>query len=280
MSFPIGIDVASYQPSSFSFFEGKKKLGASFSSIKLTEGTNYLNPKAGAQISNSLKVFGQASVYHFFHGSGVAEAKYFIYWTKKMGLDKTTVMILDVELQSLPYNVTSEINTFIRTLKAYGYNNYVTYASGSWFNSGRINRSSLINKNIWVAAYGTDRPGVNNANAWQFTDNWKGTHVDASYDFDGSLSGKRYESKHSSNKKAKPSYSNKNGLYEVIGEYVNVYGTLALDKKNQRRSLYKKGSRIYAKAVKYGSIYRLKLAGTDNYITANKAYVKCIRETK
>ncbi len=73
----LGIDVSSYQGSSVSYFHNFKKLGADFAVVKLTEGTNYLNPKASAQVTNSLKVFGSVSVYHFFHGAGTAEAKYF-----------------------------------------------------------------------------------------------------------------------------------------------------------------------------------------------------------
>ena len=42
-----GVDVASYQPSVVSY------TGAKFAVVKLTEGTNYLNPKAGQQIKSA-----------------------------------------------------------------------------------------------------------------------------------------------------------------------------------------------------------------------------------
>ena len=42
-----GVDVASYQPSVVSY------TGAKFAIVKLTEGTNYLNPKAGQQIKSA-----------------------------------------------------------------------------------------------------------------------------------------------------------------------------------------------------------------------------------
>lgn len=112
----LGIDVSSYQGSSVSYFQNFKKLGADFAVVKLTEGTNYLNPKANAQVTNSLKVFGSVSVYHFFHGYGTAEAKYFLAWVKKFGLDKSTVLVIDVEAPGLPYNTTPQVNAFLRYL--------------------------------------------------------------------------------------------------------------------------------------------------------------------
>lgn len=273
------IDVSSYQPKDLAFFRTKKSQGAKFGVIKLTEGLKYLSPSAGSQISNSLKVFGQASVYHFFHGSGLAEARYFLYHVKQMGLDKSTVLAIDVEANDLPWNTTSQVNIFLKYLISKGYKHVITYSSSSWFNAGRINRSQLVDKHIWVAAYGVSQPGITNANAWQYTDNFHG--ADCSYDFDGSLSGIKYSENPSPKKSAskKASYWSDNGLYEVSSKSpVNVYGTLKFEDAHKRRERFERGSRVYAKAVKYGNVYRLMLS-PDNYITANKNYVKLIRKS-
>lgn len=269
----IVIDVSGYQDSSLSFFKTKKKQGASSAIVKLTEGTSYLNPKAGAQVANAYKTFGSVGAYHFFHGNGTAEAKYFLAWVKKFGLDKSTVLAIDVEATDLPWSTTSSVNTFLKYLIDHGYKNVVTYGSGSWFTSGRINRSKLVDKHIWVAAYGTTQPGVANANAWQYTDNFHG--VDASYDFDGTLSGTKSKP---AAKAKKATYWSDNGLYEVLSKRVNVYGTLKFEAAHKRRAYYTKGSRVYGKAVKYGKVYRI-MTSTGNYITANKAMVKQIRKT-
>lgn len=268
----IVIDVSAYQDSSLSFFKTKKKQGAASAMVKLTEGTTYLNPKAGAQVANAYKVFGSVGAYHFFHGRGAAEAAYFVAWAKKLGLDKSTVMAIDVEATDLPWATTTQVNIFLKYLIAHGYKNVVTYGSGSWFTSGRIKRSALVDNHIWVAAYQTDRPGVDNANAWQFTNSWHG--VDASYDFDGILIGTKT--------KAKPkeaAYWSDDGLYEVTAKQVNIYGTLKFEAAHKRRSYYAKGSRVYGKAVKYGKVYRIMIT-EGNYITANKSMVKLIRKTK
>ncbi|MDN6576645.1 MAG: autolysin [Lactiplantibacillus plantarum] len=264
------VDLSSYQADSLAYMKRLKKWGAKGIMVKLTEGTGYLSPKAGTQITNGFKVFDTIGVYHFFHGRGTAEAQYFLGWVKKMGLDKSTVLAIDVEAPDLPWKTTSQVNVFLRYLVAHGYKNVITYSSGSWFNAGRINRSQLVNKAIWVANYGVSQPGVANANAWQYTDNWHG--VDCSYDFDGKLSGKTTKATHK-----KASYWADNGLYEVITSEVNVYGKPALDKANKRRVHFSKGSTIYGKAVNYGKVYRIK---TDvGYISANKDYVKLVRKS-
>lgn len=259
----IGIDVSSYQGSSISYFKTFKNYGADFAVVKLTEGANYLNPKASAQVTNALKVFGSVSVYHFFHGAGTAEAKYFLAWVKKFGLDKSTALVIDVEAPGLPYNTTPQVNAFLRYLIAAGYKNVVTYGSGSWFNSGRIKRVELVDKHIWVAAYGTSQPGVANANSWQYTDDFHG--VDCSLDFDGSLSGTKEDII------VKPVDYKTNGLYEVTADKLCAYRT-----KNKhlikRRVVFVKGSRVYAKAVKTKHGYILKTA--VGYISARNDYVK------
>ncbi|MFT9339232.1 MAG: GH25 family lysozyme, partial [Lentilactobacillus hilgardii] len=201
----IVIDVSSWQNSSYSYLNNFKKLGADGLVVKLTDGTDYLNPKAADQISNGLKIFENVSVYHYFKGHGLAEGKYFLSKVKKFGLDKTTVLAIDVEDPSLPTYNTTQVNIFLRYLKSQGYTNVITYGSAGWFQDGRINRNALVDKHIWVAAYGVSQPGVANTNAWQFSDNWHG--VDASYDFDGSLSGSKTSEK--------PSYYITPGLYQV-----------------------------------------------------------------
>ena len=136
-------DVAVYQSKSKAFFENLKRYGIDSVMVKLTEGTTYVNASAGEQVSNAYQVFGTVGAYHFFHGNGLAEAKYFLAWVKKYGLDKSTVLAIDVEAPGLPWKTTSQVNVFLRYLISHGYKNVITYGSGSWFNAGRINRSQL-----------------------------------------------------------------------------------------------------------------------------------------
>ncbi|KRL67102.1 GH25 family lysozyme [Lentilactobacillus diolivorans] len=231
-------DVAVYQSKSKAFFENLKRYGIDSVMVKLTEGTIYVNASAGEQVSNAYQVFGTVGAYHFFHGNGLAEAKYFLAWVKKYGLDKSTVLAIDVEAQDLPASTTSQVNIFLKYLKSQGYSNVITYGSGSWFKYGRINRVALVDQRIWVAAYGVNQPGIDNANAWQYTDNFRGLHVDASYDFDGSLSG----IKTNSIVKTQPNYYQTTALslYEVIVPQINVYKRLKFNKTNKSDISYLK----------------------------------------
>lgn len=263
----IVIDLASYQGSSVSYFKTFKAHGVDAAMVKLTEGTNYLNPKASAQVTNAYKVFGAVGAYHFFHGNGTAEARYFLAWVRKFGLDKSTVLAIDVEASGLPYNTTPQVNVFLRYLINAGYKNVITYGSGSWFNSGRIKRSSLVDKHIWVAAYGVSQPGVANANAWQFSDRWHG--VDASYDFDGFITGK------ASVKSASYYKSPKLGLYEVLSP-IWIYKKKDFSKTTQSDQRLMKGSRMWGYAVKAGKITHLKLKYANGYISSNADFVKRI----
>lgn len=269
-------DISAYQGSDVAYLTKIRKYAKSLV-VKLTEGTSYVNPKASAQISNGLKLFETVSVYHFFHGYGLAEAKFFLNEVKKFGLDKSTVLIIDVEANDLPTNTTPQVNIFLKYLIDNGYKNVMTYGSGSWFKYGRINRSALVDKHIWVAAYGVSQPGVDNANAWQFSDNGHGLGVDFSYDFDGSLSGIDSSKAVSTTAVQKPSYYQSNGLYEVTADEIHAYKKLPLkEKENKRYVRWTKGSRFYAVAVKDGDIYSLKT--TMGYTTANKNYVKIIKK--
>lgn len=264
----LGIDVSGYQDSSLSFFKTKKSQGAQFAVVKLTEGTSYLNQKAAAQVANAYKTFGAVSVYHFFHGRGSAEAAYFLAWAKKLGLDKSTVMVIDVEATDLPWATTPQVNIFLKYLISHGYKNVMTYGSGSWFTSGRINRSQLVDKHIWVAAYNNYGPGVNNANAWQFTDKWHS--VDASYDFDGSLSGIAKATTSTVAKPVKAEYFDWMPAWLYTEQKVKAYKNL--DDVGSGKNVAKTYDKHAKLEVRRLQGHRFQLTN-GTWITANKAYV-------
>ncbi|WP_334427257.1 MULTISPECIES: GH25 family lysozyme [unclassified Levilactobacillus] len=261
------VDLSSYQASSLAYMKQLRSWGAKGIVVKLTEGTSYLSPKAAAQVKNGLKVFKTVGAYHFFHGNGLAEAQYFLAWVKKMGLDKTTVLAIDVEAAGLPSNTTPQVNVFLRYLIDHGYKHVITYGSASWFNSGRIHRSQLVSKAIWVAAYNGYGPGVTNADAWQHTDRWH--YVDASYDYSGALSGTKAVAK------AKPKKASYLKSVKQVRALTSVsrYRGKVFDKKH-RVDTFPVGQYFdIKKVVKYGKVTRLKLAN-GMYITSNTKYVK------
>lgn len=266
-------DIASYQNDTPAFMNMLKKAGVQGLMVKLTDGTNYLNPKAGNQVTNGLKAFKTVGLYHYFQGSGKAEATYFLKWVKAFGMDTTTPLAIDVEEPTMAGDITGQVAIFLNELKQAGYRCRVIYGSAYWFNSGKINMARLTEKNTWVASYGTDRPGVNGAGAWQFTDNYKGLHVDASIDFSGILTGAKY-AKPLIKPAAKPApaanYWKDGKLFETR-ETVNVYKSLRLTKDNRTGEYLAKNSRISGTVVKNGRIYTIKTK--NGYISANQQYI-------
>lgn len=264
-------DISSYQSDSLSFMRQLKNNGVNGLMVKLTDNTNYLNPKAGMQVTNGFKA-GMKSIglYHYFHGNGKAEATYFLKWVKAFKMGKDTPLAIDVEEPTLPGNVTSEINVFLSELKKAGFVCRVIYGSAYWFNSGRIKYAKLDDKNIWVASYGTAQSNVPHTNAWQFTDNFKGMHVDASHDYDGTLTGEKFSGK------LADKYLSNGSAFKVITDYVTAYKTPHFSKDVATKGKYTKGSVLVGKPVKIGRIYRIKLDGTELYITANDKFVKAV----
>lgn len=185
-------DVASYQPDDVVFFKSLSTNKIAGVVIKLTEGSAdgaaYVNPKAGTQIKAAQAAGLKVSLYHYAQYSGAQDAKneadFFADTAAKYNLGTDTVVVADVEDSSLPdpYNDTI---SFQSQLAARGFNNQVTYSMASWFWANKVPR----NYPIWVANYGVNMPGVDNATAWQYTNNYNGQHVDMSYDFGGLFTG-------------------------------------------------------------------------------------------
>lgn len=183
-SFSKFADVASYQDASESFFQNLATGDVAGVVIKLTEGTGYVNPKAAAQIKSAQAAGLKISLYHYARYSGTAAAKseadFFADTAASYGLSQNTVMVADVEDSSMA-NPYGDTQAFQAELANRGYANQVTYSMASWFWYNKV----PTNYPIWVANYGVNQPGVDNAAAWQYTANYNGMNLDMSYDFTG-----------------------------------------------------------------------------------------------
>lgn len=188
------IDVSGYQEDSVEYFQRAKDKGVMGVVVKLTEGSEdgsaYVNPRAAAQIRNSLAVGLRVSCYHFARYTSDAdaqnEARFFVKIAKQYGMTIDTRMIDDAEVHSAAdYN--SATAAFLNEVKALGYANVGLYSMKSFFTSGILNSHGFGNAKIWEAGYGITDLGIDNAAAWQWTDNGLGMSVDTSYDFDGAF---------------------------------------------------------------------------------------------
>lgn len=260
-------DVSKWQESSADWFNKlKNSYGVKGCMVQITCSSDetYANPVGAYQVYNAYRTFGQVGVYHYFYGDTDAEANVFLKYCKKYGLDKTTLLAIDIEEKSIGSNATSKINRFFEILHDAGYKNFCVYSADSWFN-GAINVAKLkYNPKIWIARIGA-KPS-HKCDAWQYT--WTArvgsSSVDLSYDYDGAFTNEIKDSK--------PVYLSKGSLFEAKST-LNLYNDDKLT--NKRRALFAKGSRFYAEPVKQGNVYRLKTK--IGYTSANSAYVNRIK---
>lgn len=188
------IDVSGYQEDSVAYFQRAKDQGVMGVVVKLTEGSEdgsaYVNPRAEAQIRNATTVGLRVSCYHFARYTSNAdaqnEARFFVKIAKQYGMTSDTLMIDDAEVHSATdYN--SATASFLNEVKTLGYTNVGLYSMKSFFTSGILNSHGFGEAKIWDAGYGITDLGIDNAAAWQWTDNGLGMNVDTSYDFDGAF---------------------------------------------------------------------------------------------
>lgn len=189
-----GVDLASYQSTSVSY------TGAKFAIVKLTQGTDYLNPKASAQIK-SAKANGLLVGGYFYanHGNSVSrarsEAKYAVAKAKALGIPEGSYLADDFEQGSgnsvnggVQAN-TDAIMAALQVIKDGGYQPLVY--SGSFVLRNHMSISRIIKAFgtcLWVASYKVSGrqdyadfnyfPSMDGVAIWQFTDNYRGLNVD------------------------------------------------------------------------------------------------------
>lgn len=192
-----GVDVAVYQPTDMAAYH---KAGASFAIVKLTEGLDYVNPKAGKQVASSRANHLYTHAYHFARfGSSVSQAKkeaaFFIKEAKKEDISQKRMLWLDWEAGS--GNVvtgpkaanTAAILAFMDAVKAAGWRPGL-YSGASLMRTA-IDTAQVIKRYgtcLWVASYPTMAPvstadfgyfpSMDGVAVWQFTSNWHGMNVD------------------------------------------------------------------------------------------------------
>lgn len=189
-----GVDVASYQSTTVNY------AGAKFAFVKLTEGTEYTNPKAEAQIK-SAKAHGLMVMGYFYanHSASVskamAEAKYAVAKAKAYGIPAGSYLADDWEQGSgNSVNGSASTNTdavlaAMQVIKEAGYKSLIY--SGAYNLRNRLSISRIVKSFgtcLWVASYKVSGrqdyadfnyfPSMEGVAIWQFTDNYRGLNVD------------------------------------------------------------------------------------------------------
>lgn len=190
-----GIDQASYQNSNISAYPGAK-----FTIVKTTEGLDYQNPKAKAQIASAKQTGIPVGGYHYAHFSGnvtqaIQEGNFAVQVAKNTGIPLGSLYAADWETGS--GNVTSgnkEDNTnailaFMDVVAKAGYKPFLY--SGKALLENNIDTKRITDKYgdcLWVAYYKVEGrqdtadfnwfPTMDHVAIWQFADNWKGMGID------------------------------------------------------------------------------------------------------
>ena len=189
-----GVDVASYQSTTVNY------PGAKFTLVKLTQGTNYVNPKASAQIK-SAKTHGLMVMGYFYanHGGSVskarAEAKNAVSKAKAYGIPVGSYLGDDWEqgsgnsVQGSVSANTDAVLAAMQVIKEAGYKPLIY--SGAYNLRNRLSISRIVKSFgtcLWVASYKISGrqdyadfnyfPSMDGIAIWQFADNYKGLNVD------------------------------------------------------------------------------------------------------
>lgn len=192
-----GVDVSSWQGKDLT---QQAKSGAQFAVVKVSEGTNYQNPNAQAQVNSAEQNNMMPMGYHYAHfgadsNKAVQEGNYAVNSAQQAGLPQGSYLAADWEQD--PNNNTNggreasanAITSFMDTVHNGGYNPMLY--SGVWLLKDRIDTNKVTQKypnSLWVASYKTmgrqDNPDYNyfpsmdNVAIWQYTQNWRGQNVD------------------------------------------------------------------------------------------------------
>ena len=277
------------------------RIGATKLIVKLTEGTNYVNPDIKLLINRAAAggVTGFA-FYHFgrFHNDSQAikEANMFVKVAKeKVNVIKNTLLILDAEIQDMP---TSSVIAFLKVLHKAGFKaGFYTYKY--LLPNFNLEKIKPYMDFFWLAAYplgnkvAADKhpnfgyfPSANYVDLWQYTDNLLGYNIDGSITVtDNAIKLFNPEKESTSHKTSTTTpaatWKKKNGTF-VLGQKLKLHKSPHIDASAIAE--LPKGSEVKFDATLQGPL-RLWLrqprsGGSYGYIVAKDKYGKTLGKIK
>lgn len=192
-----GVDVSSFNNANTTEYTNA---GADFVLVKVSEGLDYRNPKAKAQVDSAKQNNVVPMAYHYARFSGnsnvaVQEGNYAVSSAKLVGIEPGSYLACDYEQGSgnetggNREDNTTAVLAFLNTIVSAGYKPLLY--SGAALMKNKINTARILAKYpncLWVAAYpykgATNTadfnyfPSMEGVAIWQFTDNWRGMDVD------------------------------------------------------------------------------------------------------
>lgn len=192
-----GVDVSSFNNANTTEYTNA---GADFVLVKVSEGLDYRNPKAKAQVDSAKQNNVVPMAYHYARFSGnsnvaVQEGNYAVGSAKQVGIEPGSYLACDYEQGSgnetggNREDNTTAILAFLNTIVSAGYKPLLY--SGAELMKNKVNTAKILAKYpncLWVADYpykgATNTadfnyfPSMEGVAIWQFTDNWRGMDVD------------------------------------------------------------------------------------------------------
>lgn len=194
------IDVSHHnaqQGLSLAFYQTIKAAGVNGVVVKVSDGTNYIDPAASVNIANA-KASGLAvSAYHFARFTSAAEAKTEADWFNKqlqvVGFDKLKdgIVTVDVELPTASrQTLTDATNAFATEMHQLGYPTVDLYSGSSFYNA-RLYPAKLSISQPWLARYSTQDPVWSNGKgAWQWSSTYHFIGISGNFDVSQDFAGK------------------------------------------------------------------------------------------
>lgn len=185
---------------SLAFYQTIKASGVNGAVVKVSDGTNYIDPSASVNVANAKQAGMSVNAYHFARFTSkveaIKEADWFDKQLKYVGFDKLKdgIVVVDVELKTASKaNLTAYTNAFISEMHQLGYPTVDLY-SGSSFYQSSLDPSKLSVSNPWLARYngGTKEPqwykGIKGS--WQWSSSYKFTGMSGYFDVSQDYAGK------------------------------------------------------------------------------------------
>lgn len=182
---------------SLAFYQTIKAAGVNGVVVKVSDGTNYIDPAASVNIANAKAAGLAVSAYHFARFTSATEAKTeadrFNKQLQVVGFDKLRdgIVTVDVELPTASRaTLTDATNAFVSEMHQLGYPTVDLYSGSSFYNA-RLYPSKLSISQPWLARYSAQQPVWSNGKgAWQWSSSYHFIGISGNFDVSQDFAGK------------------------------------------------------------------------------------------
>ena len=155
-----GIDVSSWQPS-----EVTERVAGDFAIVKLTQGTGYVNSKAGEQLAAAVRSGKEIGLYHYASGTNCTEEADFFVRQARPWLRRAVLALDWEEKQNSDWGSTTWSTCFVRRVQSTTGITPMVYVQASAL--GQVAGARNAGSGLWVAQYASSRATGYQAQPWR-----------------------------------------------------------------------------------------------------------------